>query len=155
MIIIQQSIVPKKRRKAKKRRPKKYIKKEKCQRKKKKAPKKKINKKGQCYCPYSTFVLQSSTMFFIQRVSYIVLQSSTMFFIQRVSYVVTFIYQWESYIIELGLYIPMMGFLKLPQVFVSKQVVCTPTQFIFELSYTYSSSASVVWQSLLTDIDIY
>ena len=49
----------------------------------------------------------------IQRVSYIVLQSSTMFFIQRVSYVVTFIYQWEFHIIELGLYIPMMGFLKI------------------------------------------
>ena len=60
------------------------------------------------------------------------------------------------FIIELGLYIPMMGFLKMPQVFVSKQVGCTPTQFQFELSYTYSSSASVAWQSLLlalTSID--
>ena len=62
--------------------------------------------------------------------STLVLQSSTMFFIQRVSYVVTFIYQWEFFIIELGLYIPMMGFLKIPQVFVSKQVGCTPTQFL-------------------------
>ena len=34
------------------------------------------------------------------------------------------------FIIELGLYIPMMGFLKMPQVFVSKQVGCTPTQFL-------------------------
>ena len=34
------------------------------------------------------------------------------------------------YIIELGLYIPMMGFLKMPQVFVSKRVGCTPTQFL-------------------------
>ena len=34
------------------------------------------------------------------------------------------------FIIELGLYIPMMGFVKLPQVFVSKQVGCTPTQFL-------------------------
>ena len=34
------------------------------------------------------------------------------------------------FIIELGLYIPMMGFLKLPQVFMSKQVGCTPTQFL-------------------------
>ena len=32
--------------------------------------------------------------------------------------------------IELGMYIPMMGFLKMPQVFVSKQVGCTPTQFL-------------------------
>ena len=108
MIIIQQSIVPNKKRE----RPKK----------------KRRPKKGQCYYPFSTLVLQSSTM--IQRVSYVVLQSSTMFFIQRVSYVVTFIYQWKFYIIELGLYIPTMGFLKLPQVFMSKQVGCTPTQFI-------------------------
>ena len=39
----------------------------------------------------------------------------------------------------------------------SKQVGCTPTYFLlFELSYTYSSSASVAWQSLLlalTSID--
>ena len=62
--------------------------------------------------------------------STLVLQSSTMFFIQRVSYVVTFIYWWEFYVIELGLYIPMMGLIKLPQVFVSKQVGCTPTQFL-------------------------
>ena len=51
-------------------------------------------------------------------------------FMQRVSCVVTFIYQWEFFIIELGLYIPMMGFLKMPQVFMSKRVGCTPTQFL-------------------------
>ena len=34
------------------------------------------------------------------------------------------------FIIEFGLYIPMMGFLKFPQVFVSKQVGCTPAQFL-------------------------
>ena len=48
------------------------------------------------------------------------------------------------------------GLLQMPQVFMSKQVGCTPTQFQFELSYTYSSSASVAWQSLLltlTSID--
>ena len=86
--------------------------------------------------------------------STLVLQSSTMFFIQRVSYVVNFIYQWEFFIIELGLYIPMMGFLKMPQVFVSKQVGCTPTSFL--LLSIHSSSASVAWQSLLlmlTSID--
>ena len=46
---------------------------------------------------------------------------------------------------------------QVPQVFVSKQVGCTPTQLHFvELSYIYSSSASVAWQSLLltlTSID--
>ena len=36
----------------------------------------------------------------------------------------------KFFVIELGLYIPMMGFLKMPQVFVSKQVGCTPTQFL-------------------------
>ena len=48
------------------------------------------------------------------------------------------------------------GLPQMPQVFMSKQVGCTPTQFLFELSCTYSSSASVAWQSLLlalTSID--
>ena len=74
----------------------------------------KKKEKGQWYHPFATLVLQSRTMIFM-----------------IVSYVFTFIYQWEIFIIELGLYIPMMGFLKLPQVFLSKQVGCTPTQFSF------------------------
>ena len=48
------------------------------------------------------------------------------------------------------------GLPQMLEVFMSKQVGCTPTQFQFELSYTYSSSASVAWQSLLlalTSID--
>ena len=48
------------------------------------------------------------------------------------------------------------GLPQMPEVFMSKQVGCTPTQFQFDLSYTYSSSASVAWQSLLlalTSID--
>ena len=68
--------------------------------------------------------------------STVLLQCSTMFFIQRVSYDITFIYQWEFFIIELGLYIPMIGFLKMPQVFVSKQVGCTPTQFLLLIFHT-------------------
>ena len=63
-------------------------------------------------------------------------------------------YQWEFFIIELGLYIPTMGFLKMPQVFMSKQVGFTPTSFL--LLSILSSSASVAWQSLLlalTSID--
>ena len=74
--------------------------------------------------------------------------------LQRVSHFITFIYQWEFFIIELGLYIPTMGFLKTPQVFMSKQVGCTPTSFL--LMSIHSSSASVAWQSLLlmlTSID--
>ena len=46
-------------------------------------------------------------------------------------------YQWEFFIIELGLYIPTMAFLKLPQVFVSKQVGCTPTQFLLLSFHTF------------------
>ena len=86
--------------------------------------------------------------------STLVLQSSTMIFMQKVSYVVTFIYQWESFFIELGLYIPTMGFLKMPQVFMSKQVGCTPTTFL--LLSIHRSSASVAQKSLLlalTSID--
>ena len=55
----------------------------------------------------------------------------------RVSYDITFIYQWEIFIIELGLYIPMMCFLKMPQVFMSKQVGCTPTQFLLLSFHTF------------------
>ena len=69
---------------------------------------------GQCYYPFTTLVLQSSTMIFI-------IESLLC---------CTSIYQWEFFIIELGLHIPMMGFLKMPQVFMSKQVGCTPTQFL-------------------------
>ena len=49
------------------------------------------------------------------------------------------------------------GLPQMPQVFVSKQVGCTPTQFLLLSFHTfYSSSASVAWQSLLlalTSID--
>ena len=60
------------------------------------------------------------------------------------------------FIIELGLYIPMMGFLKIA-LGLREQASWMHTHlvFIIELSYTYSSSASVAWQSLLTHIDIY
>ena len=83
----------------------------------KRGPNKKIkikNKKGQCYYPFTTLVLQSSTMIFIVE--------SLLF---RHFHILVGIF-----IIELGLYIAMMGFLKFPQVFMSKQVGCTPTQFL-------------------------
>ena len=70
------------------------------------------------------------------------------------SHKLSFSYQWEFFILILGLYIPTMGFLKMPQVFMSKQVGCTPTSFL--LLSIHSSSASVAWQSLLlmlTSID--
>ena len=70
--------------------------------------------KGQCYYPFTTLVLQSSTMIFmIESLLFCHFHILVGFFI-----------------IELVLYIPMMGLLKLPQVFVSKRVGCTPTQFL-------------------------
>ena len=57
---------------------------------------------------------------------------------------------------ELGLYISMMGFLK-SALGLREQASWMHTHLVsfVELSYTYSSSASVAWQSLLTHIDIY
>ena len=54
--------------------------------------------KGQCYYPFTTLVLQSSTMFFIESL---------------LSY--HFHILVGIFIIELGLYIPTMGFLKCPR----------------------------------------
>ena len=50
----------------------------------------------------------------------------------------------------------MMGFLKCPRSSWASKLDAHPLSFLFELSYTYSSSASVAWQSLLlalTSID--
>ena len=50
----------------------------------------------------------------------------------------------------------MMGFLKCPRSSWASKLDAHPLSFQFELSYTYSSSASVAWQSLLltlTSID--
>ena len=70
--------------------------------------------KGQCYYPFSTLVLQSSTMIFM-------IESLLCCHF----HILVGIFHYR-----LGLYIPMTSFLKMPQVFVSKQVGCTPTQFL-------------------------
>ena len=60
------------------------------------------------------------------------------------------------FIVELGLYIPTMGLLKCPRSSWASKLDAHPLSFQFELSYTYSSCASVAWQSLLltlTSID--
>ena len=96
--------------------------------------------KGHCYYPFSTLVLQSRTLIFM---------IECLLFCHFHILVGIFI-------VEPGLYIPMMGILKILQVFMSKRVGCTHTYFLFDLSYTYSSSVSVAWQSLLlalTSID--
>ena len=54
--------------------------------------------KGQCYYPFTTLVLQSSTMIFI---------IESLLFCHFHILVGIFV-------IELGLYVPMMGFLKMP-----------------------------------------
>ena len=50
----------------------------------------------------------------------------------------------------------MMDFLKCPRSSIASKLDAHPLSFHFKLSYTYSSSASVAWQSLLlalTSID--
>ena len=69
------------------------------------------------------------------------------------SHKLSFSYYWEFFIIELGLYILMMGFLKCLRSSWARKLDAHPLSFEFELSYTYSSIASVAWQSLLTCID--
>ena len=63
--------------------------------------------------------------------STLVLQSSTMIFMIESLLFCHFHILVGIFIIELGLY-ELMGFLKIPQVFVSKQVGCTPTQFLLQ-----------------------
>ena len=67
----------------------------------------------------------------------LVLQSSTMIFMLESLLCCHFHLLVGIFIIELGLYIPMMGFLKIPQVFVSKRVGCTPTQFLLMSFHTF------------------
>ena len=76
-------------------------KKEAIKNKKRKIPNKKNERKrekGQCYYPFTTLVLQSSIVIFI---------------IESLSFCHFHILV-GNFIIELGLYIPMMGVLKLP-----------------------------------------
>ena len=87
---------------------------------------------------FSTLVLQSSTMIFM---------IESLLFCHFLILVGIFHYRtWLVY--------SYVGLPQMPQVFVSKQVECTPTSFL--LLSIHSSSASVAWQSLLlmlTSID--
>ena len=69
--------------------------------------------------------------------SRLVLQSSTMIFMMESLLFCHFHILVGIFVIKLGLYIPIMGFLKMPQVFVSKQVGCTPTQFLLLSFHTF------------------
>ena len=90
---------------------------------------------------FSTLVLQSSTIIFM---------IESLLFCHF--HILVGIFHYRTWLVYSNNGLPQM-----PQVFVSKQVGCTPTSFIFvQLSFIYSSSASVAWQSLLlmlTSID--
>ena len=96
-------------------------------------------RRGNATIPFSTLVLQSSTMIFMIE-SLLFCHFHILVGIFR--YITWLVYSYD-------------GLPQMPEVFMSKQVGCTPHLASFELSYTYSSSASVAWQSLLTHIDIY
>ena len=96
--------------------------------------------KGQCYYPFTTLVLQSSTMIFI-------VESLSRYHFHIL--VGNFHYRtWLVYSND-----------GLPQIALGlrEQASWMHTHLVsfVELSYTYSSSASVAWQSVLTHIDIY
>ena len=104
-----------KEKKGKKKRKAKKKKKKKGQRKKRKKYNERKREKGQCY--YLLFHTCASKQHHDLH--------------DRESHMLSLSYaSGEFFIIEFGLYIPMMGFLKVPQVFMSKQVGCTPTQFL-------------------------
>ena len=96
--------------------------------------------KGQCYYPFTTLVLQSRTMIFM-------IESLSLchfhILVGNLHYRTWLVYSNDG----------------LPQIALGlrEQASWMHTHLVSfdELSYTYSSSASVAWQSLLTHIDIY
>src|SRR3989337_4547446 len=83
--------------------------------------------KGQCYYPFSTLVLQSSTMIFM---------------IESLS-LCHFHILVGNFIIELGLYIPMMGFLKCPRSSCASKLDARPLSFSLSFHTLIALSASV------------
>ena len=113
---------------------------------KKESPNKKIKKKerkrekGQCYYPLTTLVLQSSTMIFM---------------IESLLYchfhILVGILHYRTWLVYSNDGLPQNALGLREQ---ASPMLTHLVSFV-ELSYTYSSSASVAWQSLLTHIDIY
>ena len=107
-------------------------------------PKKQKNErkreKGPCYYPFSTLVLQSRTMIFM---------IESLLFCHFNILVGIFHYRTWLVYSNNGLPQNALG--------IHEQASWMHTHLVsfVELSYTYSSSASVAWQSLLTHIDIY
>ena len=111
--------------------------------KKKEGPKKENEKKrekGQCYYPFSTLVLQSSTMIFM-------IESPLCCHF----HILVGIFHYRTWLVYSNYGLPQIA------LGLREQASWMHTHLVsfVELSYTYSSSASVAWQSLLTHIDIY
>ena len=110
--------------------------------KKKAGPNKNERKreKGQCYYPFSTLVLQSSTVIFM-------IESLLCCLFQ----ILVGILHYRTWLVYSNDGLPQNA-LGLHE---KASWMHTHLVYFAELSYTYSSSASVAWQSLLTHIDIY
>ena len=125
---------------------KRGLKKEKAQKKKRKKGRKKRKEKnerkrekGQCYYPFTTLVLQSSTMIFM-------IESLSLCHF----HILVGIFRYRTWLVYSNDGLPQNA------LGLREQASWMHTHLVsFELSYTYSSSASVAWQSLLTHIDIY
>ena len=95
--------------------------------------------KGQCYYPFCTLVLQSSTMIFM-------IESLLCCHF----HILVGIFHHRTWLVYSNDGLPQNA------LGLSEQASWMHTHLVsFEISYTYSSSASVAWQSLLTHIDIY
>ena len=131
--------------KAKKKREKKEGQRKKKKKKGKNKKKKKINnerksEKGQCYYLFSTLVLQSSTMIFM-------IESLLCCHF----HILVGIFHYRTWLVYSNDGLPQ----KCPRSSWASKLDAPHLVSFVELSYIYSSSASVAWQSLLTHIDIY
>ena len=107
-----------------------------------KAQIKKLEKreKGQCYYPFTTLLLQSSTIIFM-------IESLLCCHF----HILVGIFHYRTWLVYSNDGLPQNA------LGLREQASWMHTHLVsfVELSYTYSSSASVAWQSLLTHIDIY
>ena len=96
--------------------------------------------KGQCYYPFTTLVLQSSTMIFM-------IESLLCCHF----HILVGIFHYRTWLVYSNDGLPQNA------LGLREQASWMHTHLVsfVELSYIYSSSASVAWQSLLTHIDIY
>ena len=126
----------------KKKRKKAQIKKKRRPKERKEGPKKYERKreKGQCYYPFFTLVLQSSTMIFM-------IESLLICHF----HILVGIFHYRTWLVYSNDGLPQIALgLHEQASWMHTHLVC-----FVELSYTYSSSASVAWKSLLTHINIY